>query len=173
MIIENKRDMNNIKAINSLFDYHRHLDDFITSIDAIKNQNLDYEATFKDWTKTKDFTIVRQENESNKEVKERAQTALDQIYELNKRNELIIQGMNDFFQKIEELKKQSERYLNKLNKDENVYETKMKELEGFINEKIEEIRKKELKEYEDAMRKVKEINEKYGENPNFFVPIFL
>ena len=153
--------MKNIEAITFIYLYHRHLDDFITSIHAIKNQNLDYEITFKDWTRTKDFTIVQQENESVEEVKERAETLLDQIYELIDRNNLIIQGMNEFVSKIEELKNVSERYLKKLDKDENVYETKMKELERFINEKIEEMRKKELKEYEEAMRKVKEINEKY------------
>ena len=104
MIIENKRDMNNIKAINSIQDFHHQLDDFITSIDAIKNQNLDYEVLYKDWTKTKDFTIVQQENESVEQVKERAETALDQIYELNKRNNLIIEGMNEFLPKFEEFR---------------------------------------------------------------------
>ena len=59
--------MNNIQGINAIQYFHHQLDDFITSINAIKNQNLDYEATFKDWTKTKDFTIVQQENETDKE----------------------------------------------------------------------------------------------------------
>ena len=96
--------MNNIKGTNSLFDFHNQLDDFITSIDAIKNQNLDYEVIFKDWTRTKEFTIVQKVNESDEEVIDRTSTVVDQTIELNQRNNLLVQGMNEFLLKIEVLK---------------------------------------------------------------------
>ena len=150
--------MNSIQTLDLIQDYHNQLDSFITSLQAVKNHNQKYQTTFKSSIGNNNFTIVQRKNENDETVKLRAEKALEQIYEFNDRNEILLQIINDFLNNINVLHHNTEVFKNHLESDRNVYQSKMNEIEDFINTKIEQMRNKELSLL-DKQKRI--INEKY------------
>ena len=82
------------------------LEQYKSSIDVLIKQNNDYLNTIKRYS-NKNFEIEINENERNisEEKKNEIETMMDQLEDIQKRNESIIQNIDDYSIKMNEMKK--------------------------------------------------------------------
>ena len=71
------------------------LNQFKTSIDVLINQNNEYVNGIKRYS-NKDFLFEKKENETLEEQRNKADTMLDQLDDIHKRNKLILQIVDEF-----------------------------------------------------------------------------
>ena len=95
--------MNQIKAIKSIPIIIQEFDQLKTSIDSNAKQLTDYDQNYKRYEK-KDFSIQKRKKETFEQAITRAETLLDLIYDLGKRNKLIIETVNELIEKLDNIK---------------------------------------------------------------------
>ena len=79
------------------------LEQFKSSIDVIINQNNEYVNSIKLYA-NKTFTIQTNGSEITEEEKNEMDNMLDKLEEINKRNEIANQNIDEFLSRIEEMK---------------------------------------------------------------------
>ena len=124
------------KTIEIIPQINNNLEQFKTSVDVFVNQNNEYINSIKRYS-NKDFSIEDELGETPEERKNRVETMLDQIDDIRKRNELILQNVELFENKIEETKEEVTQLKTQYLKDRNFIETKIQEMTEEIDNSIE------------------------------------
>ena len=137
------------KTINKI---NNQLEQFKTSIDTIINQNNQHINSIKRY-ENKDFTIQKKEGELPDQTKLKAETLLDQLEDIKKRNELILQNVNEFEQKIEEMNKEVNELKTYYLKEQENTQIKINEIVQVIVDSIETIKEKEMKKFDDEIKR--------------------
>ena len=99
--------MENIEGIKSIQNINEQLEQFKTTIDPLIQQNNEYQQNYKRY-ENKDFTVKQQRGETVDQAIGRIETMMDQIEDVKKRNDLIIQTTTEFLDKIEKTKNNNE-----------------------------------------------------------------
>ena len=125
--------MKQIEVIQHLIPFHQQIEQIKTSIDVIIKQENEYEQNFKKYS-IKEFELKQKEGETSQEAIDRIETILDRIYDLNKRNDLNMQTINELKEKMKTLETNLNNHLNILNNDKRNYEMTIQQTNSFINE---------------------------------------
>ena len=100
------------------------LNQFKSSIDSLINQNNEYINSIKRYS-NKNYSFEKKKEETYEQQKDRIETMLDQLDDIHKRNEMILQNVNDFEQKMKQMKKEFDKLKN-----------------NYLNEKIKSLKEK-------------------------------
>ena len=82
--------------------YNTQLEQYKSSIDVLINQNNEYLNSIKRYS-NKNFNI-QIDGSITSEKKIEIETMIDQLEDINKRNDLIIQHVDEFVERIDEMK---------------------------------------------------------------------
>ena len=145
--------------IESIPIFNQKIEQFKSSIDIIINQNNEYSNSIKKYA-SKTFEYEIKENQTFEEQKNEIETMLDQLEDINKRNELIVQNIEDFSNKFQTIMKEVETMKHSFikNKDEN--EEKSFQMGITIYGIIEKMKKRDTQKFNEEIRRIEEEKKK-------------
>ena len=128
------------------------LQQFKTSIDVIIQQNDQYIQSINRH-KNKDFTI-KKENKTLEEQKLNTETLLDKLIEIETKNDLFVQQIDEFIDRIKHITNEIENMKKECLKEKEIYESKKNVLEHFILQVLDEMKQKALKEHDEQRERI-------------------
>ena len=141
---------------------NKQLEQFKSSIDVIIQQNNEYFNSIKRYSnKTFDIEI---NGELTEEKKNEIDTMIDQLEDIQQRNEIVLQNLDEFNLKMKEMKETMENTLeNEYLENQEFCQNKLDELSEIIIDYCDDEKEKELTKLEEEKRK---IMEKYDQISN-------
>ena len=137
------------------------LEQFKSSIDVIINQNNEYVNSIKLYA-NKTFTIQTNGSEITEEEKNEIDNMLDKLEEINKRNEIANQNIDEFLSRIEEMKENVKQLKNIYLKNKQFCENKMEEFDQMIVDNYERMQEEEMKMIQEKYNQLKTPFYQYG-----------
>ena len=141
---------------------NKQLEQFKSSIDVIIQQNNEYFNSIKRYA-NKTFE-VEINGELTEEKKNEIDTMIDQLEDIQQRNEIVLQNLDEFNLRMKEMKETMENTLeNEYLENQEFCQNKLDELSEIIIDYCDDEKEKELKHLEEEKRK---ILEKYNQISN-------
>ena len=134
---------------------NQRLEEFKTSIDILINQNNKYIYSVRRY-ENKQFKIEENKYESLEQRKNRADTLLDQLDDIYKRNKIEIENMENFETKLNEMKSEIDKMKNNFANEQQKYEEQMSEIKKIVVSTIESMKMKEINPFDEEIEKLRE-----------------
>ena len=141
------------QTVEKLLEINNHLGQLKTSIDVVINQNNEYIKYFKRYS-NKNFTIETKEGETLEQQKDKAETILDQLKDINVRNKLEIQNFENCQEKINQIKQSIDELKNKFVEEKEKYERKTEDVTKQTIEIVKHMKEREIKRIDDERNKI-------------------
>ena len=139
--------------IENIPKYNTQLDQYKSSIDVLINQNNEYLNSIKRYS-NKDYNIQIDGNITS-EKKIEIENMIDQLEDINKRNDLMIQQVDDFIKKIIEMKQSVIKLKIEYLTNKTFSEKKIKELNDLIIGYFETMEEEEIRKIKEKYNQMK------------------
>ena len=130
------------------------IDQLKTSIEIIQKQNENYLQNLSRFTNKNEQQKLKRE--TFEEKKNRLETTIDQKEEMKKRSEIIVDNLNGFLSRMNQIMKYITQLKEEYEKEIKTYGNEIESMKKEFIQTIEKMEDEELKPYEDERMKIKE-----------------